>query len=98
MSDLDLIRGTLDILILKSISGEPIRAYVPQRMNVLGTDGYGRSDGREKLRSFFEVDRYHVTVAALSALRAEGQIDSARVAEAIAKYGLDPDKPAPQDV
>ena len=77
---------------------EPIRAYMPHRMNVLGTDGYGRSDGREKLRSFFEVDRYHVTVSALSALRAEGEIDAARVAEAIAKYGIDPDRPAAQEV
>jgi pyruvate dehydrogenase E1 component len=77
---------------------EAIRAHVPSRFSVLGTDGYGRSDGREKLRSFFEVDRYHVVVAALSALAADGVIEASRVGEAIAKYGVDPDRPAPTSV
>ena len=48
---------------------EQIRAYVPRRYVVLGTDGFGRSDTREKLRRFFEVDRYYVTVAALEGAR-----------------------------
>ncbi|MNT87418.1 Pyruvate dehydrogenase E1 component [compost metagenome] len=55
---------------------------------VLGTDGYGRSDSRAKLREFFEVDRRYVAVAALSALAREGKIDAARVQEAITKYGI----------
>jgi len=65
---------------------------------VLGTDGFGRSDTRAKLRHFFEVDRYWVTVTALSALADEGQIERQRVSEAIAKYGLPTDKPNPMKV
>ena len=74
---------------------DQVRGYVPRSYRVLGTDGYGRSDGREKLRSFFEVDRYHVVIAALAALVAEGELEHGRVAEAMAKYGVDPDRPAP---
>ena len=74
---------------------EQIRAYVPRRYVVLGTDGFGRSDTREKLRHFFEVDRAHVAVAALRALADEGAMPAAKVGEAIAKYGLDSSKPAP---
>jgi pyruvate dehydrogenase E1 component len=77
---------------------EQIRPYVPARYVVLGTDGFGRSDTREKLRRFFEVDRFHVAVAALRALADEGTIPAAKVEEAIAKYGLDPKKPAPWTV
>ena len=77
---------------------EQIRAYVPRRYTVLGTDGFGRSDTREALRSFFEVDRHYVTVAALKALADEGTIDRAKVGEAIAKYGIDATKPNPQTV
>ena len=73
---------------------DQIRAYVPGRYTVLGTDGFGRSDSRESLRKFFEVDRYHVALAALSALAQEGKIDTARVAEAITRYGIDSNKPA----
>ena len=77
---------------------EQIRPFVPRRYTVLGTDGFGRSDTREKLRSFFEVDRHYVAVAALKALADEGQFDKAKVKEAIAKYGLDPNKPNPVTV
>jgi pyruvate dehydrogenase E1 component len=77
---------------------EQIRPYVPRRYAVLGTDGFGRSDTREQLRRFFEVDRHYVAVAALKALVDEGQIDKAKVKEAIAKYGLDPNKPNPMTV
>ena len=77
---------------------DQIRAYVPRRYVVLGTDGFGRSDTRERLRHFFEVDRYYVTVAALSALAEEGTIDAAVVKKAIDKYGLDPKKPNPLTV
>ncbi|KJV32126.1 pyruvate dehydrogenase [Aquitalea magnusonii] len=71
---------------------DQIREYVPGRYVVLGTDGFGRSDSRAKLREFFEVDRHYVAVAALSALAREGKIEAAKVAEAIAKYGIKADK------
>jgi len=71
---------------------DQIREYVPGRYVVLGTDGFGRSDSRAKLREFFEVNRYYVAVAALSALAREGKIDASRVAEAIAKYGINVNK------
>jgi len=77
---------------------DQIRAYVPRRYVVLGTDGFGRSDTRDKLRYFFEVDRKWVTVAALKALADEGKIPAAKVDEALAKYGLDAQKPAPWTV
>ncbi len=72
-----------------------VREWVPARFEVLGTDGYGRSDYRRDLRRFFEVDREHVTVAALGALAAEGSIEPGKVAEAIEKFGIDPDAPDP---
>jgi pyruvate dehydrogenase E1 component len=77
---------------------EQIRPYVPRRYAVLGTDGFGRSDTREKLRRFFEVDRFHVTLAALAALAQEGAVPPGRVEEAIRKYGIDPSRPAPWTV
>ncbi|MET0217859.1 MAG: pyruvate dehydrogenase (acetyl-transferring), homodimeric type [Burkholderiales bacterium] len=77
---------------------DQIRPFVPRRFEVLGTDGFGRSDTREKLRAFFEVDRRWVTLAALSALAADGEIPGAQAAEAIRKYGINPDKPSPARV
>ncbi|MBB5019528.1 pyruvate dehydrogenase E1 component [Chitinivorax tropicus] len=77
---------------------EQIRAYVPGKYVVLGTDGFGRSDTREQLRHFFEVNRYFVTIAALKALADEGKLDRAKVLEAMVKYGLNADKPAPWTV
>jgi pyruvate dehydrogenase E1 component len=77
---------------------EQIRAFVPRRYIVLGTDGFGRSDTRDKLRRFFEVDRHYVTIAALKALADEGSLAATKVAEAIEKYGIDPAKPAPWTV
>ena len=74
---------------------DQIRPYVPGRYKVLGTDGFGRSDYRKKLRSFFEVDRHWVAVAALRALAEEGKVEPSVVADAIRKYGLDPNKPDP---
>jgi len=76
---------------------EQIRAYIPngRTYKVLGTDGFGRSDSRVKLREFFEVNRYYITVAALKSLAEEGKIPASTVAEAIAKYGIDPNKPNP---
>jgi pyruvate dehydrogenase E1 component len=77
---------------------EQIRPWVPRAYHVLGTDGFGRSDTREKLRRFFEVDRHHVAVAALKALADEGTVPAAKVAEAMKRYGIDPAKPAPWTV
>ncbi|SFU84494.1 pyruvate dehydrogenase (acetyl-transferring), homodimeric type [Halomonas korlensis] len=77
---------------------DQVRAWVPTDYYVLGTDGFGRSDTREKLRRFFEVDRYFVTVAALRALADRGEIDRKVVADAIAKYGIDTNKPNPLTV
>jgi pyruvate dehydrogenase E1 component len=74
---------------------DQIRPFVPRRYVTLGTDGFGRSDTRARLRAFFEVDRYWVALAALSALAEEGGVDRAKVAAAIEKYGLDPEKPSP---
>ncbi len=74
---------------------DQIRAWVPMRYVTLGTDGFGRSDRRARLRSFFEVDRYHVTVAALKALSDDGWLDPERVAEAIRRYRIDPERPNP---
>ena len=77
---------------------EQIREFVPRRYKVLGTDGFGRSDSRDNLRRFFEVNRHYVTVAALKALAEDGEIPGAKVAEALAKYKIDADKPAPWTV
>jgi pyruvate dehydrogenase E1 component len=77
---------------------DQIRAYVPSRYRVLGTDGFGRSDYRKKLRHFFEVDRRWVTLAALESLSKDGVTPAARVGEAIRKYGIDPAKPNPARV
>ena len=68
---------------------EQIRGYVGRRYTVLGTDGWGRSDTRERLRRFFEVDRAFTVVAALHALAEEGQMDRSRVQKTIEKYGID---------
>ena len=77
---------------------EQVRKYIPGRYEVLGTDGFGRSDSREALRDFFEVDANYVTVAALKALVDEGEMDKTIVAQAIEKYGINTDKPNPMTV
>jgi pyruvate dehydrogenase E1 component len=84
---------------MKSFADQ-IRPFMPKgrTFRVLGTDGFGRSDTREKLRYFFEVNRYWVTVAALKALADDGVVKPATVAEAIKKYGIDPAKPNPVTV
>jgi pyruvate dehydrogenase E1 component len=76
---------------------EQIRTYMPKNRTyrVLGTDGFGRSDTRAKLREFFEVNRCFVTVAALKALADQGSIDASMVAKAVEQYGIDPNKPNP---
>ncbi|MCG8392697.1 MAG: pyruvate dehydrogenase (acetyl-transferring), homodimeric type [Pseudomonadales bacterium] len=74
---------------------DQIRPWVTAPYTVLGTDGFGRSDSRQKLRHFFEVDRYFVVLAALNALRKEGKMEVSTVKKAIEKYGIDTDKPYP---
>ncbi len=75
-----------------------IRNWVAHRYVALGTDGFGRSDTREQLRDFFEVDRRHVVVAALKALADEGEMDPKTVQQAIVKYAIGAERPNPWDV
>ena len=77
---------------------DQVRQFVPRRFHALGTDGYGRSDYRVKLRQFFEVNRHYVTLAALRLLADEGKVQTRAIADAIAKYGVDPEKPSPVTV
>ena len=74
---------------------DQIRQFVPALYVTLGTDGFGRSDGRRNLRSHFEVDRYHITVAALKTLADEGDIPFTKVSEAIKQFGIDTEKTNP---
>ena len=81
---------------------EPIRAFIPKNgdgsarsFKVLGTDGFGRSDFRFRLREHFEIDRHYIVVAALKALSEEGKLPASKVAQAIAKYGIKADKVNP---
>jgi len=77
---------------------EQVRKYIPGHYEVLGTDGFGRSDSRAALREFFEVDANYVTLAALKALVDEGEMDASVVTQAIEKYGINIDKPNPMTV
>jgi pyruvate dehydrogenase E1 component len=79
---------------------DQIRPYVPRGRDyrVLGTDGFGRSDTRDKLRGFFEVDRRYVVITALRALADEGVVPTGKVTEAIKKYRIDVNKPNPVTV
>jgi pyruvate dehydrogenase E1 component len=77
---------------------DQIRQWVPGAYRTLGTDGFGRSDFRRALRRFFEVDRHYVAVAALSELADQGTISRDVVAQAIAKYEIDPEAPMPTTV
>ena len=82
---------------MKSFS-EQIQRFVPSKFVALGTDGFGRSDSREALRDFFEVNRYYIVVAALKALSDEGKLPAAKVAEAVKKYKLNANKPNPTSI
>ena len=77
---------------------DQIREFVPGSYTVLGTDGFGRSDTRSKLREFFEISREYIVLAALKALADEGKIENALVAQAIGALGIDPDKSNPLTV
>jgi pyruvate dehydrogenase E1 component len=79
---------------------DQVRQFVPKDRSyrVLGTDGFGRSDSRAKLRHFFEVNRYFTVIAALKALADQGEGKAKAVAEALKKYGIDPEKADPTTV
>ena len=74
---------------------DQVRAFVPMRYSVLGTDGFGRSDTRANLRRHFEVDRFHIAHAAVAALAADGKLTAKDVARAIKLYKLDAEKVNP---
>ena len=77
---------------------DQVSQFVPRRFHALGTDGFGRSDYRAKLRQFFEVNRFYVVLAALQLLVAEDKLPAGVVADALQKYGIDPEKPSPVTV
>lgn len=74
---------------------DQVGRWVPQPFVPLGTDGFGRSDSREALRRFFEIDPQHIVVATLAALAEFGDYKSEKVADAIESYKLDPDRDSP---
>ena len=74
---------------------EQLAPYVPGAFYSLGTDGFGRSDTRENLRHFFEVDRYYIALTALRALADDGVVEMTKVEQAMKKYNIDPEKPNP---
>ena len=77
---------------------EQVARFLPNQFVALGTDGYGRSDSREALRSFFEVDRYYIVVTALTELANAKKIDASILTKAIKKYKLDNNKPNPMSI
>ncbi|WP_028583501.1 pyruvate dehydrogenase (acetyl-transferring), homodimeric type [Desulfogranum mediterraneum] len=74
---------------------EQLRRLIPNPLTILGTDGFGRSDTREVLRAFFQVDRFHICVAALKGLADQGALPRETVSQALAGYGIDPDTDHP---
>ena len=79
---------------MKSVPDQ-IMPFVPRTFRTLGTDGFGRSDTREKLRDFFEVDRRWIVLATITALADEGTVERSRIGEVLKKYGINPAKPNP---
>ena len=77
---------------------EQIANFIPNKFISLGTDGYGRSDSREALRSFFEVDRYYIVIASLKALVDSKKIDKDMLTKAIKKYKINSNKPNPVSI
>lgn len=77
---------------------EQISAFIPGSFTALGTDGFGRSETREELRRFFEIDKHYIVLAALNTLAEEGQLQLDEVERAIKQYNIDVDKPNPKNV
>lgn len=98
----DCLAGTQGPVIAASdyikMLADQIRPFVPRSYTVLGTDGFGRSDRRSELRRFFEVDRHYIAYTTLKALADEGSVAISTLAEAMGKYGIDPEKPNPVKV
>ena len=97
----DCLAGTEPVIAATDyirLFADQLREYIPQRYKVLGTDGFGRSDTRQKLREFFEVNRYYVVIAALRSLQQEGKLKGSVVVKAMKKYNIDPNKVAPWTV
>ncbi|MBP1152125.1 pyruvate dehydrogenase (acetyl-transferring), homodimeric type [Methylocaldum sp. RMAD-M] len=98
----DCLAGTQGPIIAASdyikMLADQIRPFVPRSYTVLGTDGFGRSDQRSELRRFFEVDRHYIAFTTLKALVDEGGVATSTLTEAMAKYGIDPEKPNPVKV
>ncbi|MDF2447064.1 MAG: aceE [Moraxellaceae bacterium] len=97
------LRGTRGPIVAATdylkIHSEQIRAFLPGRTYyTLGTDGFGRSDSREQLRHFFEVNRYFIVIAALTALADDGEVGRSVVDDAIRRFGINPEKPYPPRV
>ncbi len=86
LNDEDPVIASTDYM---RLYGEQVRAYVNAPYTVLGTDGFGRSDTREKLRHFFEVDRYYIVVAALNSLASQGKVDMQLSLDAMRKFNID---------
>ena len=80
------------------VYADSIRAFVPSRYVVLGTDGFGRSDDRQQLRQHFEVNHQYIIVAALSALFEDGSVEKTVVSKAIKQFNIDPEKPTPDSL
>ena len=78
------------------VYADQVRAFIPATYTVLGTDGFGRSDSREQLRHFFEVDRKFVVLAALQSLVKDGTLEASVVSQAIEQLGIDPAKANPR--
>jgi pyruvate dehydrogenase E1 component len=74
---------------------EQIAPYIPGPYYALGTDGFGRSETRENLRHFFEIDRFYIVLAGIRALALLGKIEKGKMQEAVKKYSIDPEKPSP---
>ena len=79
------------------LHSDQIRQFVPDSYRVLGTDGFGRSDSREKLRGHFEVDHNFIVLAALTELRGKGVVGQAEIGKWMKSAGIDPEKPNPLD-
>jgi pyruvate dehydrogenase E1 component len=93
------LAGTEGVIVSASdyvkILADSIDRWMPRPLTSLGTDGFGRSEGRASLRDFFEVDAKHIVLATLGALAREGRIETAAVAAAMKELGIDPEKPNP---
>jgi len=74
---------------------DQVRKWIPGSYTVLGTDGFGRSDGRKALREFFEVDRYSILLSAINALVYENKLDPSIIDKAMKDHNIDKDKPNP---